>query len=67
MTYNRPTGLFFALSRYYMKGGTKMAVAEIQDQVYVFKAYAIAVMLALHRWQTPWGYLSPFLEIRLSN
>ena len=53
MTYNRPVGLFFALSRYYMKGGTKMAVAEIQDQVYVFKAYAIAVMLALHRWQTP--------------
>ena len=54
MTYNRPSGLFFALSRYHMKGGTKrMAVAEVQDQVYVFKAYAIAVMLALHRWQTP--------------
>ena len=23
MTYNRPSGLFFALSRYHMKGGTK--------------------------------------------
>ena len=53
MTYNRPSGLFFALCRYYMKGGTKMAVAEVQDQVNVFKANAIAVMLALHRWQTP--------------
>lgn len=30
-----------------------MAVAEVQDQVYVFRAYAIAVMFALHRWQTP--------------
>ncbi len=30
-----------------------MAVAEVQDQVNVFKANAIAVMLALHRWQTP--------------
>ena len=52
MTYNRPSGLFFALSCYHMKGGTKMAIAEVHDQVYVFKAYAIAVMLALHRWQT---------------
>ena len=30
-----------------------MAVAEVQYQGYVFRAYAIAVMLALHRWQTP--------------
>lgn len=30
-----------------------MAVAEVQVQVYVFKACAIAVMLTLHRWQTP--------------
>lgn len=52
MTYNRPSGLFFALCRYYMKGGTKMAIAEVQYQGYVFRAYAIAVMLALHRWQT---------------
>lgn len=29
-----------------------MAVAEVLDQGYVFRAYAIAVMLALHRWQT---------------
>ena len=52
MTYNRPSGLFFALSRYHMKGGTKMAVAEVQYQVYLFRTYAIAVMLALYRWQT---------------
>ena len=30
-----------------------MAVAEVQDQVNVFKANAIAVMLAFRRWQTP--------------
>lgn len=53
MTYDRLAGLFFALSRYYMKGGTKMVVAEVQDQINGFRAYVIAVMLALHRWQTP--------------
>ena len=29
-----------------------MVVAEVQDQVYVFKPHAIAVMLALHRYRT---------------
>ena len=53
MTYNRPSGLFFALSRYHMKGGTKMVVTEVQYQVYLIRVFAIAVMLALHRWQTP--------------
>ena len=54
MTYNRPSGLFFAPSRYRMKGGQRMAVAEVQDQVYVFRAYAIAVMHAFRqKWLTP--------------
>ena len=52
MTYNRPDGLFFALSRYYKEGGTKMVVAEVQNKVYGFRTFAVAVMLALHRWQT---------------
>ena len=52
MTYNRPDGLFFALSSYYKEGGTKMVVAEVQNQVYGFGKYAIAVMLAYCRFYT---------------
>ena len=50
MTYNRPDGLFFALSSYYKEGGTKMVVAEVQNQVYGFRTFAVAVMLAFYRW-----------------